>query len=113
MAIDLSIRNELIRRAGDKLLRQSVWTSAEPCHWVPHKVLHPQIGIPFTDAGAWSFIADLLCAGHEVRTIAMKLPLGQIGYVLKTTGYTGCPKIYIKLTLSNRYINGRSFHDDE
>jgi hypothetical protein len=113
LAIPDSVRNELIRRARDKRLRQSVSKSTEPCRWFPHRVLHPSLGFEFTDVSAWHFIADLLCAGHQVTTIVMEKPPGQIGYVLKTPGYIGCPEIYIKLTLSSRYINGRSFHDDE
>jgi hypothetical protein len=113
MAIEISVRNELIRRARDKRLRQSVSKSTEPCRWFPHRVLHPVFGIPFTDASAWNFVADLLSAEHDVTTIVMEKPFGQIGYVLKTAGRLGCPEIYIKLTLSNRYINGRSFHDSE
>jgi hypothetical protein len=76
-------------------------------------VLSPESGLPFTDSGAWHFIADLLEAGHEVSEIEMKKPKGKVGYVLKTAGYTGCPKIYIKLTLSANMVNGRSFHNDE
>ena len=113
MAIPDSIRDELIRRARDKRFRQTVSKSTEPCRWHPYKVLHPAFGFAFTDVGAWNFIVDLLCAGHDVTTIVMEKPPGQIGYVLKADGYTGCPKIYIKLTLSNRFINGRSFHDCE
>ncbi len=113
MAIGDSIRNELIRRARDKRLRQSVSKSTEPCRWFPYRVLHPVFGVPFTDASAWNFVADLLSAGHEVKTIVMEKPFGQIGYVLKTAGHPGYPEIYIKLTLSSHYINGRSFHDSE
>lgn len=100
-------------RARDKRLRQSVSKSTAPCRWYPYRVLHPRFGIPFTEAGAWNFIADLLDAGHGVTVIEMEKPPGQIGYVLKTAGFRGCPEIYIKLTLSSRYVNGRSFHDSE
>ncbi len=113
MAIDVPTRNELIRRARDKRVRQSVSKSTEPCRWFPYEVLHPAFGIPFTNVGAWNFIADLLGAGHDVATIVMDKPRGQIGYVLKTAGYTGCPEIYVKLTLSHCYVNGRSFHYSE
>jgi hypothetical protein len=113
MPIEESVRKELIRRAQDKYRRRSVTTSSEPCRWYPHRVLHPALGIPFTDVGAWNFIANLLSDGCEVSVIRMKKPPGQAGYVLKTPGYTGCPQIYIKITLSKNYINGRSFHDDE
>jgi hypothetical protein len=113
MAIDIAVRNELIRRSRDKRFRQSVSKSTEPCRWYPHRVLHPVLGIPFTEAGAWNFVAELLSCNHDVTTIAMEKPSGQIGYVLKTAGYKGCPEIYIKLTLSTQFVNGRSFHDDE
>ena len=113
MPIEDAIRRELIRRARDKHRRQSVSKSTEPCRWYPHRILHPVLGIPFTDVGAWNFIADLLSEGQEVTVINMEKPLGQVGYVMKTPGHKGCPYIYIKVTLSKNFINGRSFHDDE
>ena len=113
MPIDDSVRKDLIQRARDKNHRQNVTKSAEPCRWYPHRVLHPSLGIPFTDVSAWNFIADLLSVGHKVSVIEMKKPPGQQGYVLKAPGYTGCPEIYIKVTLSRNFINGRSFHEDE
>ena len=76
-------------------------------------MLNPELGIPFTDVGAWHFIADLLEAGHEVTELDMDKPKGQTGYVLKAQGYADCPAIYIKLTLSANKVNGRSFHYDE
>jgi hypothetical protein len=94
VAIDDSIRSELIRRARDKRSRQNVTTSAEPCQWYPYRVLHPMLGIPFTDVSAWNYIVDLLSAGHHVCVIKMQKPPGQLGYVLKTPGYKGCPDIY-------------------
>jgi hypothetical protein len=43
--------------------------------------------------GAWNFVADLLESGHEVETIEMRKPLGQIGYVIRTAGFAGYPQI--------------------
>jgi hypothetical protein len=69
--------------------------------------------LPFHDTGAWNFIADILESGIEVIEIEMEKPCGQVGYVILTKGYVGCPEIYIKLTLTTNMINGRSFHDSE
>ena len=113
MAIPSNIRRELVRRARDKHRRQSVFRSTEPCDWRPHQVLRPESGLPFDDAGAWNFVADLLEAGHEVTEIVMEQPLGQVGYAMLIDGHSSCPKIYVKLTLSSSMVNGRSFHDSE
>jgi hypothetical protein len=113
MAISAEVRAELARRARDKRRRQSVFTSQAPCKWHPYQVSMPESGLPFDDASAWNFIADLLDAGHDVAEIVMDKPQGQIGYVLLVDGHPGCPEIYIKLTLSSNMVNGRSFHDSE
>jgi hypothetical protein len=113
MPISETVRSELIRRARDKHRRQNLFKTAEPCDWRPRQVLHPEAGIPFTDVGAWNFIADLLESGHEVNAIEMDKPPGQIGYVILANGYEACPSIYVKLTLTANMVNGRSFHDSE
>ena len=113
MAISAELRTELVRRARDKRRRQSVFTSQAPCEWRPYEVLMPESGLPFDDVGAWNFTADLLESGQDVIEIVMKKPRGQIGYVILADGHPGCPKIYIKLTLSSNMVNGRSFHDSE
>jgi hypothetical protein len=69
--------------------------------------------LPFTEVEAWHFIADLLEAGHPCHQIVLRMPPGQLAYVIKTAGFRGCPDIYIKVTLSRNKINGRSFHDSE
>lgn len=68
-------------------------------------------GFPFSDVSAWNFIADLLKNGHEVSTITLDKPIGQVAYVLLVDGYPGSPRIYVKLTMSQSKINGRSFHE--
>src|SRR5271169_3228394 len=98
MPIPTTIRAELARRARDKNSRTNSFTSQEPCDWRPRQVAHPRSGLPFTDVGAWNFIADLLDGGCEVREIVLQKPPGKIGYEILTDGYVSCPKIYIKLT---------------
>lgn len=113
MSIDECVRRELARRARDKNRRQNTFTSDAPCDWRPWQVLHPQAGVPFNDVTAWNFIADQIDGGHEISTIIMKKPAGQIGYVMVFAGFPGCPDIYVKLTLGPNKINGRSFHESE
>ncbi len=111
--IEAHIREELVRRARDKHARQSIFSPTEPCDWCPHSVSHPLSSLPFTDGGAWNFIADTLEADHACNAIILDKPLGQTGYVLIIDGYPGCPKIYVKITMSRNKINGRSFHHSE
>jgi hypothetical protein len=113
MAISSEIRSELVRRARNKRLRTSAFSGEEPCDWRPHQVLQPESGLPFTDVGAWNFIADIVECGCDVREITMAKPLGKIGYEILAAGHQGCPQIYIKLTLSASLIHGRSFHNSE
>src|ERR1039458_6245190 len=113
MAISSAIRDELVRRARNKNTRTSVFRPEEPCDWRPRQVSHPESGLPFTDAGAWNFIADLLESGCEVRETELRKPPGKIGYVTLVDGHVGCPRIYIKLTLSSNMVHGRSFHYSE
>ena len=87
--------------------------SGLPCEWRFYQVLKPESGLPFTEVEAWHFIADLLEGGHPCHQIILRMPPGQLAYVITTPGYRGCPDIYIKVTLSRNKINGRSFHDSE
>ena len=113
MPISTTVRTELARRARDKHLRTNTFRTQEPCDWQPRQVAHPQSGLPFTDVGAWNFIADLLEAGCNVREVILQKPPGKIGYEILVDGYVSCPQIYIKLTLSSNLVHGRSFHNSE
>lgn len=113
MGIPAAARHELVRLARDKKSRTAVFKVDAPSEWRPTSVLHPQSGLPFTDVGAWNFVADLLESGCEASAIAMEKPPGTTGYVILTSGYPGYPKIYIKLTLTASIIHGRSFHNSE
>ena len=113
MSISEPVRAELARRARNKRTRQNKFEPEEPCVWRPRQVVNPESGLPFTDAGAWNFIAELLEAGHEVTTVVLEKPLGKTAYVMVVKGYTDCPDIYIKLTMTRNMVNGRSFHDSE
>lgn len=94
-------------------MRQARFTPGQPCDLRFGQVLMPESGLTFTERGAWHFIADLLEAGHPCHEIVLEKPPGQIGYVIKTSGFAGCPEIYIKVTMSSHKINLRSFHDSE
>jgi hypothetical protein len=75
MPIDPRLRNELVRRARDKRLRQGgSKNTKQPCRWFPYEVLHPESGLPFTEVGAWNFIADLIESGHHLEAIVMAGP---------------------------------------
>ena len=83
-----------------------------PCEWLPHTVPNPEDdNRPFTDAGAWEFIANLLDnEGQEVRTITLEQPAGVTAYVL---GYSlpGGGTLYVKVHFGHGpTILGRSFH---
>jgi hypothetical protein len=113
MAILSTVRAELVLRARDKNRRTNAFRSEEPCDWRPRQMAHPQTGLPFTDVGAWNFIAELLESGCDVAEIVMQKPRGKTGYEILVAGPVGCPEIYIKLTLSSNMVHGRSFHYSE
>jgi len=113
MAVSSAIRDELIVRARNKKTRAVEFTVQAPCEWRPGQVLQPESGLPFTEVGAWNFIADILESGCDVKELILEKPCGKIAYVIRTTGYPGCPDIYIKLTFSAGKVHGRSFHNSE
>lgn len=82
-----------------------------PCRWFFYEVLTDE-GVPFTEAGAWRFIADLLDQGHPFDDIiVLDNPPGALGYVMKKQTRYG--EIYIKLQLGGDCVFGRSFHYSE
>ena len=66
--------------------------------------------LPFTGAGAWHFIVELLEAGQDVEQIVLDMPPGATGYVLVVPGAENNSEIYIKLELVGNTVHGRSFH---
>jgi hypothetical protein len=83
-----------------------------PCEWVPRTIPNPADGNqPFTEAGAWELIADLLeTPEQEVQTITLERPPGVTGYVMKYP-LPGFGTLYIKVHFGNGpTILCRSFH---
>lgn len=100
-----SIREQLALLAARKSARRYGW----PRDWRPATVENPMDGNPFTEQGAWDFIADLLSQGIEIEhTIIDEAKGGKNAYVIKTR--LNNRQLYIKLQLGSGVIWGRSFH---
>ncbi len=102
------IRHQLVVLCQRKGARKSEWSINCPTEWQPTTVIEPQTGLPFTDAGAWEFVAEKLRDGLELETVQLERPPGSIGYVLKIP--LGDRKLYVKLQLGAGKVVGRSFH---
>ena len=104
---DASIRHQLAVLACRKSSRKLGW----PRDWSPWSVRHPngEYGTPFTEAGAWEFIAELLASDHPIFEIELREPRGKTGYVMHVSLPNDKP-LYIKLELGSGTIIGRSFH---
>ena len=89
--------------------RTSAFTFERPTDWNPGKVRDPEDNEPFTDAGAWEFVAQQLVAGEPITEIALEKPPGKRGYVMKLD-VGGATRIYVKFELGSGKIFGRSFH---
>src|SRR5437763_16067130 len=85
-----------------------------PCSWRPHEVTNPEDNQPFTDPGAWEFIALLLqdVQGQAVNVITLDRPAGQQAFVLLRPVPGG--NLYVKVHYGHGpTILGRSFHYSE
>lgn len=88
-------------------------TVGRPSVWLPKNVRDPSNPEwPFTDAGAWHFIADLLESGHEYYEMVLDNPAGAKAICLTVVAPPPDPAIYIKVQIGagNKAI-GRSFHN--
>jgi len=74
------------------------------------EVLNPETGLPFTDAGAWNFIADLLDAGHPIVEVRLRRPPGETAFEMVVDMGKNASQIYIKVQIMKGLICGRSFH---
>jgi hypothetical protein len=101
-----SIRRQLAILARRKAARTLGW----PRDWRPSEVTNPLDEQPFTPAGVWDYIAQVLEANPEIPIEAMTLdnPKGATGYVMSVR--MGEHSLYIKLQLGAGKIIGRSFH---
>lgn len=89
-------RRQLARLARQKSKR-GIPRADLPCRWYPREITNPEDNQPFTDAGAWALIAQLLedIEGQSVEVITLDNPAGKTGYVLKCDLPTA--KVYIKV----------------
>ena len=105
------LRRQLSSLARNPKRRYSEWTADTPCSWRPLEVLSPESGLPFSNSGAWEFIAHCLDEGWPMTEIILEKPPGQRAYVI--TPHLGSRRLYIKLQLRNGRLLGRSFHYSE
>lgn len=108
-----SARQLLCRLASSRRTRRNEFSASLPCEWRPLQCNHPEHGMFFTDAGAWDFICELLDANEPMVEVALDVPAGGTGYVMKPSGGPGKPKLYVKLQIHQNAVLGRSFHYDE
>jgi hypothetical protein len=65
--------------------------------------------LPFTEPGAWQFIADLLDSGVDVSRIELRRPPGKVAFAIRTWLSDG-KELYVKLQMGASCVIGRSFH---
>ena len=104
---DLRVR--LAKFCRSKRHREARFTKKRPVKWHPTSVCEIGSTIPFTEAGAWEFIACLIDDGVEIEVIILDKPPGKTGYVMLVPGNYN-EKIYIKLEIVGEKVFGRSFH---
>lgn len=102
------IRRELAVLCRRKSARTSDWSAQRPTEWRPNTVIDPTSDSPFTNVGAWEFVASQLENGVELELVQLEKPPGSSGYVFKIL--LGNRQLYVKLQLGSGKVFGRSFH---
>ena len=102
------IRSEIVRLAQIKRSRERDY----PNKWHPNSVLSP-LGLPFTQASAWEFVADSF-EEFEFSESLQDDPPGAIAYQMVVC-LEDEQEIFIKVRLgkAGNKILGRSFHYSE
>lgn len=109
MAEPDDLRARLAKLCRSKRHREARYTKKRPVKWHPTSVCEAGSTTPFTEAGAWEFIACLIEDGTKIDVITLNKPPGKIGYVMLVQGNYN-EKIYIKLEIVGEMVFGRSFH---
>lgn len=107
-------RRRIAGLARNRGCRTSTYTVARPCDWRPHQTdsqLDP--AYPFTDAGAWDFIATHVESGGELYLTELQQPKGRNAYVIFVPPSQRWRGLYIKFELTHPGLWGRSFHHPE
>jgi len=106
-----AIRQQLCVLCRRKKTRTTAPIPGRPTDWRSSSVTNPLDRQPFTDVGAWEYVADLLDAGHPIQPIELEHPPGKTGYVLIVA--IDDRELYVKLQLGAGQVIGRSFHYSE
>ena len=109
MAVPDDLRARLATLCRSKRTRETSFSRKRPVKWHPTSVCEMGSTSPFTEAGAWEFIACLIEDGTEIETIILDKPPGKTGYVMLVQGNYN-ERIYIKLEIVGEKVFGRSFH---
>lgn len=109
MAEPDDLRSRLAKLCRSRRHREAEFSKKRPIRWHPTSVCEPNSTVPFTEAGAWEFIACLIEDGTEIEEIILDKPPGKTGYVMIAQGNYN-EQIYIKLELVGEKVFGRSFH---
>lgn len=112
MAVPEEIRRRLAAFASSRRTRNREFTRDRPCDWQATGLTDPRSKVPFTDDGAWEYIAEQIIAGVEIEVIELEHPPGKRGYVMKLPSANTQIAIYVKLQISSNCVFGRSFHLD-
>lgn len=102
------IRRQLITLCRRKSSRTSEWTRDRPTEWQPTAVINPEDNQPFTDAGAWEFVATCLESNIVLERVELERPAGKFAYVFRVP--LTDKDLYVKLQLGSGAVIGRSFH---
>lgn len=106
---EAEIRAEIASLARRKDKRVRISSPEMPCVWKPYDV-QTEHGLPFTEEGAWQFIADCVENNTPITQINLEKPPGEIGYVMLVSIKDAHARLYIKIQLWKGSIVGRSFH---
>lgn len=112
MAVPKEIRRRLATFASSRRTRTREFTRDRPCDWQATGLTDPRSNVPFTDDGAWEYIAEHIIADVEIEVIELEHPPGKRGYVMKLPSANSSIFIYVKLQLGSNCVFGRSFHLD-
>src|SRR5687768_15208684 len=115
--MDREFRERLARLCEDRSKRINGRNLNVPNRWSPDQVMHPDLHMRFSEAGAWDFIADCLrdLEGIQIKTIdRLEQPPVPGHYMLVSVG-RGIRRIYIKIAhlAAGDTVLGISFHYED
>jgi hypothetical protein len=112
VAIPDDIRRRLAAFASSRRTRTRAFTRDRPCDWQANSLTDPRSNCPFTEDGAWEYVAEQIIGGIEIEVIELEHPPGKRGYVMKLPSSNTSISFYVKLQLGSNCVFRRSFHLD-